>query len=111
MIQIFSLEEGYIECICDSFLEQYVMEPTREQALLDLVLCNETGIINDLTVRDPLGRSDHSMVELRIQMEREKVKSSTNVLCLTKGDYNWMREELGKVDWEQKLYGGSIEEQ
>ena len=97
--------------IRDSFLEQYVMELTREQAILDLVLCNETGIINDLSVRDPLRRSDHSMVEFKIQMEREKVKSSTNVLCLNKGDYNGMREELAKVDWKHKLYGGSIEEQ
>ena len=87
-----SLEEEIIECIRDSFLEQYVMEPTREQAILDLVLCNETGIINDLAVRDPLGRSDHSMVEFKIQMEREKVKSNTSVLCLNKGDYKGMRE-------------------
>ena len=87
------------------------MEPTREQAILDLVLCNETGIINDLTVRDPLGRSDHSMVEFKIQMEREKVKSNTSVLCLNKGIDNGMRKELAKVDWEQKLYGGTIEEQ
>ena len=69
------------------------------------------GLINDLTVRDPLGRSDHSMVEFKIWMEREKVKSNTSVLCLNKGDYNGMREELAKVDWEQKLCGGTIEEQ
>ena len=51
------------------------------------------------------------MVEFKIQMEREKVKSNTSVLCLNKGDYNGMREELAKADWEQKLYGGTIEEQ
>eukprot|EP00061_Rhincodon_typus_P014068 g40864.t1 len=67
-----SLEEEFFECLHDSFLEQYAMELTREQAILDLVLCNETGIINDFIIRDPLGRSDHSMVEFRIQMESEK---------------------------------------
>ena len=36
-----SLEAEFIECIRDCFLEQYVVEPTREQATLDLVLCNE----------------------------------------------------------------------
>ena len=62
------------------------MEPTREKAVLDLVLCNETGLINDLIVRDPLGRSDHSMVEFKMGMEGERVKSNTTVLCLNKGD-------------------------
>ena len=32
-------------------------------------------------------------------------------MCLNKGDYNGMREELAKLDWEQKRYGGTIEEQ
>ena len=48
------------------------------------------------------------MVEFKIQMEREKVKSSTNVLCLNKGDYNGMREELAKVDWEQNFMVGQL---
>ena len=106
-----SLEEEFVECIRDNFLEQYVMEPTREKAVLDLVLCNETGLINDLIVRDPLGKSDHSMVEFKIGMEGEKVKSNTTVLCLNKGDYDGMREELAKVDWDQRLHGEAVEEQ
>ena len=57
------------------------MEPTREKAILDPVLCNEAGIINYLIGRDPLGRSNHSMVEFKLQMEREKVKSNTSDLC------------------------------
>eukprot|EP00061_Rhincodon_typus_P011381 g36337.t1 len=40
-----------------------------EQAILDLVLCNELGIVNDLKVRNPFVKSDHRMVEFRIQME------------------------------------------
>ena len=51
------------------------------------------------------------MVEFKIQMEREKVKSNTSVLCLNKGDYKGMKEELAKIDWEQKLYSGTIEKQ
>ena len=49
-----------------------------------------------------------NMVEFKIQMERENVKSNTSVLCLNKGDYKGMREGLAKVDWEQKLYGGTL---
>uniref|UniRef100_UPI00398F88A5 uncharacterized protein n=1 Tax=Pristiophorus japonicus TaxID=55135 RepID=UPI00398F88A5 len=106
-----SLEEKFIECIRDCFLEQYVTEPTREQAILDLILCNETGKINDLLVKDPLGMSDHNMVEFVIQSEDEEVVSETSVLCLNKGDYSGMRAELAKIDWKQRLNGGTIEEQ
>ena len=100
-----------MEYIRDSFLEQYVMEPTREQATLDLVQWNETRIINDLTVRDPLGRSDRSIVEFKIQLKSEKLKPNTSVLCLNKRDDSGMREELAHVDLEQKRSGGTIEEQ
>ena len=41
-----SLEEEFIELIRDNFPEQHVTEPTRECAILDLDLCNETGKIN-----------------------------------------------------------------
>lgn len=30
-----AVEEEFLECIRDGFLDQYVKEPTREQAILD----------------------------------------------------------------------------
>ncbi|XP_059494018.1 low-density lipoprotein receptor class A domain-containing protein 2 [Stegostoma tigrinum] len=41
-------------------------------------------------------------------MESEKVKSNTSVFWLIKGDYVEMIDELAKVDWKQRLYGGTI---
>ena len=41
------------------FFEQLVTEPTREQAILDLVMCNEADLIRELKVKEPLGSSDH----------------------------------------------------
>ena len=105
------LEEEFLECCRDSFLEQCVLEPTRERAILDLVLCNEAGRIRDLAVKDPLGESDHCMVEFLVQMEEEKVGSRTRVLCLNRGEYDRMREELANVDWGSALEGESAEEQ
>ena len=50
-----AVEEEFLECIQDGFLDQYVEEPSRDLAILDWALCNEKGIIANLAVRDPLG--------------------------------------------------------
>eukprot|EP00061_Rhincodon_typus_P016428 g44636.t1 len=55
-------EEEFLEGIRDGFLDQYVEGPTREQAVLDWVLCNEKGIIAKLAVQDPLEISNHDMI-------------------------------------------------
>eukprot|EP00061_Rhincodon_typus_P008610 g31367.t1 len=81
------------------------MEPTREQAILDLIPCDETGIIDNLIVRDPLGRNNHSIAEFKIQMEDKKVKSNTRVLFLNKRDYNGMREKLAKNEKGDLIMG------
>ena len=62
------------------FLEQLVTEPTREQAILDLVMCNEADLIMELKVKEPLGSSDHNMIEFTLQFEREKLESDVMVL-------------------------------
>ena len=49
-------EEDFLECMRDSFLNQHVEEPTREQAILDWVLSNEEGLVSSLVVRGPLGK-------------------------------------------------------
>ena len=47
-------------------LVQRMLEPTRENHVLDLVLCTEAGLILGNMVRDKLGSSDHRMVSFEI---------------------------------------------
>ena len=81
-----TIEEEFLECIWDGFLEQYIEEPTREQAILDWVLCNEKGLVGNLVVREPLGTGDHKMVEFFIKVDSDVVDSETRVLNLNKGN-------------------------
>ena len=94
------IEEEFLECIRDGFLEQYIEEPTREQTILDWVLCNEKGLVGNLVVREPLGTSDHNMVEFFVKMDSDVVDSENRVLNLNKGDYDGMRHELAMMDRE-----------
>eukprot|EP00061_Rhincodon_typus_P002435 g17564.t1 len=94
------MEEEFLEYILDRFLDQYEGEPTREQAILDWVLCNEKGVIANLAVQDPLGMSDHNMIGFFIKLESEIVDSETSVLNHNKGNYEDMRHELALIDWD-----------
>eukprot|EP00061_Rhincodon_typus_P010178 g34263.t1 len=106
-----AVQGEFLEYIRDGFIDQYVEEPTREQAILDWVLSNEKGIIANLAVRDPLGMSDHNMIEFFIKMENEVVDSETRVLNLNKGNYEYMRCELAFIDWGDLLKGMTVDRQ
>ncbi|XP_055521745.1 uncharacterized protein LOC129715880 [Leucoraja erinacea] len=104
-------EEDFLECMRDSYLNQHVEEPTREQAILDWVLSNEEGLVSNLVVRAPLGKSDHNMVEFFIRMESDIVNSETMVQNLKKGNFEGMRRELAKIDWQLILKGLTVDMQ
>ncbi|XP_072893069.1 uncharacterized protein [Hemitrygon akajei] len=104
-------DRGFVECLRDAFLEQLVREPTRDKAILDLVLCNEQGLISDLEAKEPLGGSDHNMICFYLQFEKDKGSSEVSVLQLNRGNYGAMREELAKVDWMDSLAEKTVEQQ
>ena len=56
----------FLQSIDDNFLMQVVEQPTRKGALLDLVLINKEGLVEDVKVGGRLGCRDHEMVEFRI---------------------------------------------
>eukprot|EP00061_Rhincodon_typus_P009269 g32641.t1 len=86
-----AIQEEFLGCIRDGFLDQHEEEPTRDQAILDWVLCNAKGIIANLAVRDLLGKNNHNMLEFFIKMESEVVASEIRVLNRNKGNYGDMR--------------------
>jgi len=59
----------FLQIINDNFLMQVVEEPTRKGTLLDLVLTNKEGLVEDVKVGRRLSCSDHEMVEFRILEE------------------------------------------
>ena len=72
-----SSEEVFIECIRDTFFHQHVHEDTRHRngncSALDLLFTNDASTIEQVVHLDPLGASDHSALNFKI-----------NMLCQTK---------------------------
>ena len=55
-------------------LQQVVEEPTRKEAILDLVFTNG-NLVSDITVGESLGSSDHQSVWFTIRVTPHKNKS------------------------------------
>jgi hypothetical protein len=58
----------FLTCIQEGFLFQHVREPTHFRALqnaniLNLVMINEEGIVGDIMLSEPIGKSHGSELE------------------------------------------------
>ncbi|KAF1446075.1 hypothetical protein FQV07_0012864, partial [Pygoscelis papua] len=55
-----------LECIEDNFLSQVIGNPTRGDAILDLLVTNASELIGDVKIGGSLGCSDHALVEFAV---------------------------------------------
>jgi len=95
----------FLQSINDNFLMQVVEEPTRRGMLLDLVLTNKEGLVEDLKVGGSLSCSDHEMVEFRILRGGSRTISRIKTLDLRKADFGFFKDLLGGIPWVRALEG------
>jgi len=85
----------FLQSIDDNFLMQVVKEPTRGGALLDLVLTNKEGLVEDVKVGGRLGCSDHEVVEFRILRGGSRAISRIKTLDFRRANFGLCKEPLG----------------
>ncbi|CAM4681894.1 unnamed protein product [Lepidochelys kempii] len=85
-------------------------EPTRGRALLDLLLTNREELVGEAKVDGNLGGSDHQMVEFRILTQGRKESSRIRTLDFRKADFDFLRELMGKIPWENNMRGKRVQE-
>ena len=106
-IQWNSLESTWIEdqqfifLIQDSFLTQHVLEPTRGENVLDIVLSAQKKLVGKIF--EPLGNSDHNQIHFDINVKSESKNKKAYKRNLHKGNYKDMRIYLAKLDWNNML--------
>ena len=93
----------FLDTIGDLFLEQLVSEPTRvrngqRSSLLDLVLTNNIFFVDEIVLEDPIGKSDHVVVNVTINVDIEDTVLIERRLYY-KGDYISMRNYFNSIDW------------
>ncbi|XP_077548002.1 uncharacterized protein LOC144160656 [Haemaphysalis longicornis] len=88
------LYRQFKELVSTFGFNQYVLEPTRQNAILDLMLCNDTNIISKVSVIP--GISDHKAVvaELSLLSASNQMQHPRQVFMFHKGNYEAISAEL-----------------
>ena len=102
----------FMECIRDCYLTQHVKFPTHRRGdqkanVLDLVLSTEEGMVSNLTMEAPLGKSHHCSLLFDFNCYTDKPRSSIKKPLYSKGDYEGFRAEMTQYDWVKDMEGKS----
>ena len=89
----------FLECVEDCFLIQMLDVPTRNEALLDLLLTNQENLLCNISISDSLGCSDHNIVEFGILLSTLKASTKTKVLDFRRANFIPLRAQLGGILW------------
>ena len=111
-----ALNNKLIEVLRDCFLEQVITENTRARgtnvpSLIDLVLCNDRVLINNINYFSPLGKSDHCIITFTYNVSYEKFAYQIKRIFYEKGDYASIQKYLNTVDWDEILSGKDTQQQ
>ncbi len=101
------LENQFLETLRDAYIYQHVFIPTRGRgsntpSLIDLILTNEEGMVSDLEILSPLGKSDHACISFWFNCYIDYNNKQIKRFLYDKGDYDAIKKELC-IDWENEL--------
>ena len=99
----------FVDCINNNFLFQLVDKPTRGKNCLDLILCSEENMVQNLLVEEPFETSDHQVI--RFELLSRKLKSNKNIPIFDyfRADYNAVREHAKSLQWLKRLKSFDLE--
>ena len=87
----------------DNFLTQHVLEPTRVERVLDIVLYSQKEFVDNVVIQEPLGSSDHNQLHFDIKIKSEKKKVKQCRSDFRKGNYKEIRNSLAHIDGNDKM--------
>src|SRR5437867_1628426 len=99
----------FIECMSNNFLTQAVDEPTRLKNYLDLVLCSDPSLIDNVSVEEPFETSDHQIVTFNMATKKRVCKHNKQFYNYFKADYETVRQYARSKNWDS-LIGISADE-
>jgi len=79
------------------------------QVLLDLVLTNRDGLVEEVKAGGSLVCSDYGMVEFRILCGGSRARSRNTTLDLRRANSGLFRDLLGRIQWVRALEGRGVQ--
>ena len=80
-----------------------MLEPTRGENVLDILLSSQKEFIDNVRICEPLGCSDHNQIYFIIKIKGEQNRKIRYKKIFHKGRYKYMRKHLAKIDWNNTL--------
>ena len=72
-LQSTGVEDQTFLCLLqDNFLTQHVLEPTRAERILDIMLSSQKEFVDNVEIQEPLGSSDHNQLHFNIKIRQAK---------------------------------------
>ena len=94
--------EEFLKIMQDNFLKQVVMEPTRGNNILDLIITNSDDTVEQVDVGGYLGNSDHREIRCKIKIERAtRDKNVSKIPDFRRGNFQGLRRYLRGINWRQ----------
>ena len=94
------------------FLTQHVLEKTRKESTLNLVFSSESGIVDDLEVREEFGEGNEHQSDHRVIIFKMNLKAVTildNKEYYNKADFSAMITFMRSINWKDELCGKNVE--
>ena len=80
-----------------------MLEPTRGENVLEIVLSSQKEFIDNVRICEPLGCSDHNQVYFIIKVKGEQNRKIPYRTIFHKGRYKDMSKHLAKIDRNNTL--------
>jgi len=94
----------------DCFLTQHVVEPTRGDNILDLILSTQKEIVDNVVIEEPLGNSDHNQITFQLNVFVSKKKQKQMHRNFNKANYRAMAEYMEEKDWGTLMHNKNTSE-
>ena len=99
----------FINCLEDNFLTQHVMEATRNESVLDLVITNEPDIIQEIEMLGKFATSDHNLLHWSMNIMVNCEQKKQTMLDFKKANFQAIKSEHNATDWDLELHSDAIE--
>ena len=107
-----------LQYMSDNLLSQYILQPTRNDNILDLFITNNSSLVTHVTTSNT-ELSDHQLVEIYFSYNPCQPNytnpptfepAAFRSLDFTKADFNTINSTLSKIDWDDLAASCSEEE-
>ena len=97
-------DQEFLNLVQDSFLSQHVLEATRGENVLDIVLSSRKEFVDNIKICEPLGCNYHNQIYFIIKVKRKRNRKIRYRKTFSKEDIRKdIREYLAKIDWNNTL--------